>query len=384
MTQYDISSLALDPVVNFGKVTVSTGYTTETAIALLTGHGTRLPDPSPSVDGPFNLVWYNSSKYADPADDPNVEIVRCTIKAVDSIVVARGQENTSISNKNSVGDTYKMILAPTKKMFTDIPIDTQSRVNSSVSAHAALTTGIHGAGASTIETITGSQAKVDTHKDLTTGVHGAGVSTIETIAGSQSKVNTHAALTTAHGSNGTVVGLTDANASYAPIAKGITNGDSHDHNGGDGAQINHTTLSNIGTNTHATIDTHLVAAAPHTGHARNIVPTITGSANWTNPTEVFSDTGASIGPVTGTLSLDCGALIRGTVGGRVIASNSTDDTVVLDISIDGATWQRVATSSYGTPVDGSYFGLFRYIRFIHTYVNVSGTYYAKRLVVIGV
>lgn len=43
-------------------------------------------------------------------------------------------------------------------------------------------------------------------------------------------------------------------ATYAPIAKGVTNGDSHDHNGGDGAQINHTTLSNIGTNTHATID----------------------------------------------------------------------------------------------------------------------------------
>jgi hypothetical protein len=38
---------------------------------------------------------------------------------------------------------------------------------------------------------------------------------------------------------------------------GVTGGDAHDHYGGDGAQINHTTLSNIGTNTHATIDTRL-------------------------------------------------------------------------------------------------------------------------------
>ena len=51
---------------------------------------------------------------------------------------------------------------------------------------------------------------------------------------------------------------------YAPIAKGVTNGDSHDHSGGDGAQINHTTLSNIGSNSHSTIDTHISSTSnPH-------------------------------------------------------------------------------------------------------------------------
>ena len=46
-------------------------------------------------------------------------------------------------------------------------------------------------------------------------------------------------------------------AQVAAGDKGVTNGDSHDHNGGDGAQINHTTLANIGTNTHAQIDTFI-------------------------------------------------------------------------------------------------------------------------------
>lgn len=55
-------------------------------------------------------------------------------------------------------------------------------------------------------------------------------------------------------------------SAFALAAAGVTNGDSHNHAGGDGAQIDHTGLSNIGTNSHATIDTHL-AADPFGDHA---------------------------------------------------------------------------------------------------------------------
>lgn len=109
----------LDPVKNFAKVTVSTGYdASATSIALTSGQGAKLP--APSTDGAFNLVWWNSTDYSDPSDDPNVEIVRCTARSTDTLTVTRAQESTSASTKNTSAKTYKMVLAPTKKLVDDI------------------------------------------------------------------------------------------------------------------------------------------------------------------------------------------------------------------------------------------------------------------------
>lgn len=109
----------LDPVKNFGIVTVSSGYnSSDTSIVLSGGNGAILPDPS--TDGAFNLVWYNASDYFNPTDDPNKEIVRVTARSTDTLTVVRAQEGTSASTKNTAGKTYKMILAFTKKMRDDI------------------------------------------------------------------------------------------------------------------------------------------------------------------------------------------------------------------------------------------------------------------------
>jgi hypothetical protein len=111
--------MPLDPAKNFAKVTVSTGYdSTATTIVLASGDGAKLPNPS--VDGAFNLVWWDWTTYKDPSDDPNVEIVRCTARSADTLTIIRGQEGTTASNKNTAGKTYKMIMSWTKKMRDDV------------------------------------------------------------------------------------------------------------------------------------------------------------------------------------------------------------------------------------------------------------------------
>jgi hypothetical protein len=56
-------------------------------------------------------------------------------------------------------------------------------------------------------------------------------------------------------------------AAYAPISSGVTNGDAHDHSGGDGAVIDHANLSNKGVSTHAQIDAFIASKAAANGLA---------------------------------------------------------------------------------------------------------------------
>jgi len=82
-------------------------------------------------------------------------------------------------------------------------------------------------------------------------------------------------------------------ATYAPAAKGVTNGDSHDHDGGDGAQIDHTKLSNIGTNSHADVDTHIADTTnPHSVTAAQAVAIVDG-ANTVKDTHIDWGSGAN-------------------------------------------------------------------------------------------
>jgi hypothetical protein len=82
--------MGLDSVGNFVQVQASTGYSSSaTAITLQSGQGSKLPA------APFNLIWWNSTDYPNPANDLNVEIVRVTNISSDTITVSRAQAGTS-------------------------------------------------------------------------------------------------------------------------------------------------------------------------------------------------------------------------------------------------------------------------------------------------
>lgn len=86
---------------------------------------------------------------------------------------------------------------------------------------------------------------------------------------------------------------------YVDVDTFVTNKDSHDHKDGDGEQIDHTTASNIGSNSHSTIDTHLGASNPHSGSAASGVNTdITsidiGGTTVYSANTITQDTGAAL------------------------------------------------------------------------------------------
>lgn len=119
----------MDNARNFAKVTVDAqGYDdVETVVNLITGNGARLPTV------PFNAVWWNSTDYPDPADDPFVEIVRVTAIATDALTVARGEEGPSPGTgfEHALeGKLYRMAAGPTVAAFAPYNWDADNQTAS--------------------------------------------------------------------------------------------------------------------------------------------------------------------------------------------------------------------------------------------------------------
>jgi hypothetical protein len=116
LVSVSVRATVLDPVTNFAKGTVNTTYdSTATSVVLQSGDGANFPSTFS-----YNVIWWNATDYPDPSDDPNKEIVRVSNRSSDTLTVARAQEGTTASAKNTSGKTYLIVLGITKKVIDDI------------------------------------------------------------------------------------------------------------------------------------------------------------------------------------------------------------------------------------------------------------------------
>lgn len=148
------ASATLYPITNFGVVTASTGYNSAaTTIVLTAGHGAKLPSTFP-----FRLVWFNSTDYAGPHLDPNVEIIEVSNRSTDTLTVVRGKEGTSAVNHNTAGKTYTMYVTLTKEMYERIGSDIAAASSTipnveDCSAHASCNAAVTAIGAVNLRTL---------------------------------------------------------------------------------------------------------------------------------------------------------------------------------------------------------------------------------------
>jgi hypothetical protein len=137
---------AFDPVRNFGVCQVSTGYdAAATSIVAVTGCAAKLP--SPASEGAFNLVWWEASTYATPSDDPKREVVRVTALTGETLTIVRAQEGTAAQTHNTTGKTYRLTLAPTKKLVDDL--NRAGTITFAGGETSATVTGLTGLGSAT-------------------------------------------------------------------------------------------------------------------------------------------------------------------------------------------------------------------------------------------
>lgn len=126
-----------------------------------------------ATDARGNLVFYA---------EPGLYDVRCNGVTV-RIAVPEDAEEPSPAG------AHVHVEADVANLVADLAAkETPAGANAKVATHAALTTGVHGVGASDVESMTGAQAKVDAHRDVAAPHAGH-----ETPAGAQAKVDVEVA-----------------------------------------------------------------------------------------------------------------------------------------------------------------------------------------------
>lgn len=82
--------MVYDSIKNFSLSFLTAGISAE-AVSLIIRSG----DTGKFPDVPFNALIWKSAIYAEPQDDPNMEIVRVTSKDSNTFTITRAQEDTT-------------------------------------------------------------------------------------------------------------------------------------------------------------------------------------------------------------------------------------------------------------------------------------------------
>jgi len=157
-----------------------------TSLALTTGQGARFPSPTGGDYFLLTLIGLTGTT------ETSWEIVKCTARSTDTLTIVRAQEGTSDATW-AVGTRVEL-------RVTAAPLADLGQITT--------------------------LAKTDSNFIVGDGS--------KWVAESGATARTSLGLGTA---------ATTASTDYAPAAKGVTNGDSHNHDGGDGAQIAYSSLS---------------------------------------------------------------------------------------------------------------------------------------------
>jgi len=121
---------------------------------------------------------------------------------------------------------------------------------------------------------------------------------------------------------------------FATADKGVTNGDSHDHAGGDGAQIDHANLSSIGSYTHSQIDAHINDTSIHgAGGELYQITVFTASGTWNKPTGVRKVVVEVYGGGGGGSGNNLSSTSSGGGGGGGVAIKLIDVTSVSSVAV---------------------------------------------------
>lgn len=186
--------------------------------------------------------------------------------AIDTFVVPGGSEKLGLStpthteSHEDLGDAIVAVEARVGSTGSTDPASVEKRLTDVINASAAAAADAISALAaaalvasdlSTLDSSLGTAAYEDVGTSAGNVVQLDGSARLPAVDGSQ--LTNLPAVVTDHGA---LTGLADddhtqyhtdarGDARYAPLAKGVTNGDSHDHNGGDGAQIAYANLSGL-------------------------------------------------------------------------------------------------------------------------------------------